>query len=61
MPLFRSKKKKEVNASASITKMKETLEMVEKREKVLHEKIDAELSQAKKYMTQNNKKGISIL
>lgn len=55
MPLF-GRKKKAPEAKESIQKLRETLEMLEKREKYLQTKADKEIEQAKGFMQQKNKR-----
>jgi len=55
MPLF-GKKKKAPPAKESIAKLRETVDMLEKREQFLQKKIDKEVGDAKKYMQQKNKR-----
>jgi charged multivesicular body protein 4 len=56
MPLF-GKKKKAPAAKESIAKLRETIDMLEKREQFLQKKMDKEVADAKKYMQQKNKRG----
>jgi charged multivesicular body protein 4 len=49
-------KKKEVDPNHSINKMKDTLEVLEKREKHLTKQIEKETAEAKGHMAKNNKK-----
>jgi len=55
MKLF-GKAKKAPTAKEGITKMRETLEMLEKREAYLQSKINHEISEAKRNMTLKNKR-----
>eukprot|EP01116_Phalansterium_solitarium_P003312 TRINITY_DN14137_c0_g1_i1.p1 TRINITY_DN14137_c0_g1~~TRINITY_DN14137_c0_g1_i1.p1 ORF type:complete len:221 (+),score=31.18 TRINITY_DN14137_c0_g1_i1:143-805(+) len=55
MPLFGSKKKAPP-PKESIAKLRETLDMLEKREGFLQKKADAEIANAKKFMQQKNKR-----
>jgi len=55
MRLF-AKKKKAPTPQETITKMRETLEMLEKRERHLQNKMNNELADAKKYMAAKNKR-----
>jgi len=54
MNLFR--KAKAPSTTESLTKLKETLELLEKREKYLQAKADKEVLDAKKFLKQGNKK-----
>jgi len=56
MKLFKGSAKKAPTAKEGITKMRETLEMLEKREAYLQNKINHEISEAKRYMALKNKK-----
>eukprot|EP01115_Flamella_aegyptia_P004861 TRINITY_DN20675_c0_g1_i1.p1 TRINITY_DN20675_c0_g1~~TRINITY_DN20675_c0_g1_i1.p1 ORF type:complete len:216 (+),score=63.96 TRINITY_DN20675_c0_g1_i1:53-700(+) len=56
MPLF-GKKKAAPSPKETIAKMRETLDMLEKREQFLQKKIDQQTQEAKKYMQQKNKRG----
>jgi charged multivesicular body protein 4 len=55
MPLFGAKKKAPP-PKESISKLRETLDMLEKREMFLQKKIDQQTADAKKYMAQKNKR-----
>jgi len=55
MPLF-EKKKQAPPPKESIAKLRETLDMLEKREQFLQKKMDKEVGEAKKYMQQKNKR-----
>jgi len=55
MPLF-GRKKKAPPPKESIAKLRETLEMLEKREQFLQKKMDKEVGEAKKFMQQKNKR-----
>jgi len=55
MPLF-GKKKQAPPPKESIAKLRETLDMLEKREQFLQKKMDKEVGEAKKYMQQKNKR-----
>jgi len=55
MKLF-ARKKKAPSPQETITKMRETLEMLEKRERHLQNKMNSELLEAKKYMAAKNKR-----
>ena len=59
MKLF-GKAKKAPTAKEGITKMRETLEMLEKREAYLQSKIEHETQEAKKFMAAKNKRGTYI-
>jgi charged multivesicular body protein 4 len=59
MPLFGSKKKAPA-PKESIAKLRETLDMLEKREQFLQKKMDKEVAEAKKFMQQKNKRGLSL-
>jgi hypothetical protein len=56
MKLF-GKAKKGPTAKEGITKMRETLEMLEKREAYLQTKINHEVTEAKRFMAAKNKRG----
>ena len=56
MPLFGSKKKSP-SPKESIAKLRETLDMLEKREQFLQKKIEQQTNDAKKFMQQKNKRG----
>lgn len=56
MPLF-GKKKVTPTPRESIAKLRETLDMLEKREQFLQKKVDQQTQEAKKYMQQKNKRG----
>ena len=56
MPLF-GKKKEAPNAKESITKLRETVDLLEKREKFLQSKIDKEVAEAKKKLQAKDKRG----
>lgn len=58
MPLF-GKKKQAPPPKESIAKLRETLDMLEKREQYLQKKMDKEVGEAKKFMAQKNKRGKS--
>jgi len=60
MPLF-GKKKTAPPPKESIAKLRETLEMLEKREQYLQKKIDGQVAEAKKFMQQKNKKSGSYV
>jgi len=55
MPLF-GKKKTAPPPKESISKLRETLDMLEKREQFLQKKMDKEVADAKKFMQQKNKR-----
>jgi len=55
MPLF-GKKKTAPPPKESIAKLRETLDMLEKREQFLQKKIDGQTTEAKKFMAQKNKR-----
>jgi len=55
MPLF-GKKKTAPPPKESIAKLRETLDMLEKREQFLQKKCDQQTTEAKKYMAQKNKR-----
>ena len=55
MPLF-GKKKTAPPPRESIAKLKETLDMLEKREQFLQKKIDGQTAEAKKYLQAKNKR-----
>eukprot|EP01114_Cavostelium_apophysatum_P010511 TRINITY_DN2433_c0_g1_i1.p1 TRINITY_DN2433_c0_g1~~TRINITY_DN2433_c0_g1_i1.p1 ORF type:complete len:215 (-),score=71.42 TRINITY_DN2433_c0_g1_i1:80-724(-) len=55
MPLF-GKKKKAPAPKESIAKLRETLDMLEKREQFLQKKCDQQLAEAKKFMAAKNKR-----
>jgi len=55
MPIF-GKKKQAPNPKESIAKLRETLEMLEKRESFLQKKIDGQVVEAKKFMAAKNKR-----
>jgi len=55
MPLF-GRKKKSPPPKESIAKLRETLDMLEKREQFLQKKMDKEIAEAKKFMQQKNKR-----
>jgi len=55
MPLF-GRKKKSPPPKESIAKLRETLDMLEKREQFLQKKMDKEIGEAKKFMQQKNKR-----
>lgn len=59
MKLF-GKAKKAPNPKEGISKMRETLEMLEKREAYLQSKINHELAEAKRFMGLKNKKGMFL-
>ncbi|KAG0449090.1 hypothetical protein HPP92_027532 [Vanilla planifolia] len=50
------KSKEQTNALATLDKLNETLEMLEKKEKVLMKKVAAEIEKAKEYTKSKNKK-----
>lgn len=52
------RKKKGPTPKEGITKMRETLDMLQKREEYLQSKIDHEVAEAKRFMGLKNKKGI---
>eukprot|EP01118_Nematostelium_gracile_P016716 TRINITY_DN698_c0_g1_i1.p1 TRINITY_DN698_c0_g1~~TRINITY_DN698_c0_g1_i1.p1 ORF type:complete len:213 (+),score=87.85 TRINITY_DN698_c0_g1_i1:162-800(+) len=57
MPLsLFGKKKAAPTAKDSIAKLRETLDMLEKREQFLQKKMDREVAEAKKFMQQKNKR-----
>ena len=56
MPLF-GKKKTTPPPKESIAKLRETLDMLEKREQFLQKKIDGQTAEAKKFMAAKNKRG----
>lgn len=56
MPLF-GKKKSAPPPKESIAKLRETLDLLEKRQQFLQKKIDGQNAEAKKYMQQKNKRG----
>lgn len=56
MPLF-GRNKKKPNPAETISKLKETIELLEKREQFLQRKIDTQTAEAKKHLQNNNKKG----
>jgi charged multivesicular body protein 4 len=60
MPLF-GKKKVVATPKESIAKLRETLDMLEKREQFLQKKMDQQVQEAKKYMQQKNKRGTLLL
>ncbi len=61
MPLnFFGKKKQTVTPKESIAKLRETIDVLEKREQFLQKKCDAQVQEAKRQMTQKNKKGIML-
>ena len=60
MPLFGSKKKAAPPPKESISKLRETLEMLEKREEYLQKKCEQELQNAKKFMAQKNKRSAAM-
>jgi len=55
MPLF-GKKKQAPAPKDSIAKLRETLDMLEKREQFLQKKIDGQTAEAKKFMAAKNKR-----
>jgi len=55
MPLF-GKKKTAPSPKESISKLRETVDMLEKREQFLQKKCDQQTAEAKKYMQQKNKR-----
>jgi len=55
MPLFGSKKKAPA-PKESISKLRETLDMLEKREQFLQKKCEQQVTEAKKFMAQKNKR-----
>jgi len=55
MPLF-GKKKPEATPAQSIEKLRETLQLLEKREKYLQQKCDQQTAEAKKFLGQKNKR-----
>jgi len=55
MPLF-GRKKEAPSPRESIAKLKETLDMLEKREQFLQKKMDGQTLEAKKFMAQKNKR-----
>lgn len=59
MKLF-GKAKKAPTPRETITKMRETIEMLEKREAFLQNKINHEIQEAKKFMAAKNKRGILV-
>lgn len=56
MPLF-GKKKTGPTTKDSISKLRETLDMLEKREQFLQKKCEQQVAEAKKFMQQKNKRG----
>ncbi|KAG6469656.1 hypothetical protein ZIOFF_070586 [Zingiber officinale] len=54
------KPKEQTSALATIEKLYETLEMLEKKEKVLLKKSDAEIEKAKQFTKTKNKRGIDM-
>ena len=60
MKLF-GKAKKAPSTAESIHKIKETMDMLDKREKYLQTKIDAQLAEAKNFSKQRNKRGLHAL
>jgi charged multivesicular body protein 4 len=58
MKLF-GKAKKGPTPQEGITKMRETLEMLEKREAYLQNKINHEIAEAKRHMANKNKRGMN--
>jgi len=59
MPLF-GKKKSAPPPKESIAKLRETLDLLEKRQQFLQKKIDGQNGEAKKYMQQKNKRAALI-
>jgi len=59
MPLF-GKKKSAPPPKESIAKLRETLDLLEKRQQFLQKKIDGQNAEAKKYMQQKNKRAALI-
>jgi len=55
MPLW-GKKKAGPSPKESIAKLRETLDMLEKREQFLQKKIDGQTTEAKKFLAQKNKR-----
>jgi len=55
MPLF-GKKKVAPSPKESIAKLRETLDMLEKREQFLQKKVDAQTAEAKKHLAMKNKR-----
>lgn len=51
------KKKKTVDPNKEISNMRDTLELLQKRERLLNNKIEQEVENAKVYMKKNNKNG----
>jgi charged multivesicular body protein 4 len=61
MPLnFFGKKKQAPTPKESIAKLRETVEMLEKREQFLQKKCEQQVAQAKQFMQQKNKKGSKL-
>ncbi|KAE9464474.1 hypothetical protein C3L33_03587, partial [Rhododendron williamsianum] len=58
-PRIFGKPKQEANAVTTLDKLNETLEMLEKKEKVLLKKAAAEVEKAKEYTKAKNKRGIA--
>ena len=56
MPLFGTKKKGPPPAKESISKLRETLDILERRELYLEKRIVAQVGDAKKFMIQKNKR-----
>nr|DAD19715.1 TPA_asm: hypothetical protein HUJ06_021178 [Nelumbo nucifera] len=52
------KPKQETNALATLDKLNETLEMLEKKEKVLIKKAASEVEKAKEFTRAKNKRGM---
>ncbi|KAF9680495.1 hypothetical protein SADUNF_Sadunf06G0127100 [Salix dunnii] len=55
------KPKQETNALTTLDKLNETLEMLEKKEKVLLKKVAAEVEKAKEFTRGKNKRGMTLL
>ena len=62
MPLFGTRKKETVNATPkdSISKLRETLDLLDKREQFLQKKIQDELNKARELNDKKNKRGALI-
>eukprot|EP01119_Soliformovum_irregulare_P011908 TRINITY_DN3045_c0_g1_i1.p1 TRINITY_DN3045_c0_g1~~TRINITY_DN3045_c0_g1_i1.p1 ORF type:complete len:214 (+),score=71.48 TRINITY_DN3045_c0_g1_i1:80-721(+) len=56
MPLFGTKKKAAPTTRDSIAKLRETLDMLEKREQFLQKKMDKETAEAKRFLSLNKKR-----
>ncbi|KAA3477221.1 vacuolar protein sorting-associated protein 32-like protein 2 [Gossypium australe] len=55
------KTKQEANALTTLDKLNETLEMLEKKEKVLVKKAAAEVEKAKEFAKGRNKRGMDAI